>query len=1011
MLMPIILPAQKWNPDYTISTNYFANTEANNGRKIAISRNGIIHAVWQEANLTNDEYRIIYSRSTDYGETWTQGIPLSPSLSKSYFPAIAVSGDTIHVVWILKTNPYTAAGALYYSRSINNGIHWEEPTPLDLDQWNDFPTITVVKGGVTIVWDEFQYQIKAKHSRNQGTDWEDTQILYTIQDEINYEEPSIAYSLTEDQPIIHVTLGRNFWPEEYVLCSDILYIRSNDGGINWETGVQLRGSRIDNRYLDKSTIAANGNLVQIAWTVHVPPWLKQRPEGSIKHITSEDYGIDWSEVYTIASSSGEFFEINLSIDNANLVHLIWVEYVYDIVIKYKRYMNGYWQQTYNLYVCDNVNPYPTMAILQDITNWNKENGIYILWSDYGILKFKRGWQIGENASYPNQGRHLDRTVNTTNCYSVFQGEKALFWQSRNNQNTNPPVAISDGKYPSVAVTSEGSSWICYTTEVEHGQQLKCSIKRSKERYDWKETPSLFDAESIFAPSLVFATTSPGAPGYDGNLGYVVYTTKDQEISNIHFSAFDSGGVYYDTILDSGSGDISVSAPSIAITPADYIHIVWQREEQGGDVSRIYYVTTLDAITPDDIRHGREPRWSELFNVSYFNIFPTEPASNPFVDAYGERVYVVWKGPNEDGNPIGEIWQRSGQIWPGHLPIWGTPRNVSESPEKESDYPVQSTSNFVAWQEYEHGNWEIKLRYKDDLIRNITQTETDSKYPHINVKYNGLEAPVIYFIWTETVVPDRLYEVRFLPYNYGSGRDNTDELIYYSVNPGSSTQSTYCEHRDGYIPYPNYPIDFGNQSLSYRLDYLNPAYHYKAKAIVYHNAAGPYRQIFSFDSTSNTTIAFQPGIPETVEVIIPKNSYRQDFKSILRVTRNRGNFSSLASFDICQFEINDTTGSGSGAQSTENVNASLISFQNFPNPFKTNTKIRFSLAKPTHVSLKIYNSNGQLIRTLLNETKETGTYNIVWDGRDKQNRLLTAGVYFYRLETNGYLQTKKVVFTR
>ncbi len=611
--------------------------------------------------------------------------------------------------------------------------------------------------------------------------------------------------------------------------------------------------------------------------------------------------------------------------------------------------------------------------------------------------------INSEATYPNQGLHLDRVVNTEYCQYVYQGNNSITWR---NEDFGQTVTLDQGKYPSIADDENGLSWVCYTDEVQH--RLYCQIKRSKYYYDWKKTGLVHTEDCICAPSLALST---GAYGSSANMGYVVYATINDDVSTIHFCAFDSGGVYYDTILASGTHDVSVLAPSIAITPKDLIHVVWQRKEQGGEISRIYYITTLEGVIPDDIRQGHHPRWSGQYPVSYAQGYTTEPASNPFVDAYGDRAYVVWRGPYNEANSTGEIWQRSGQIRPGELPLWQNPWDVSGSQDQESDYPVTSLGNFVAWQEYEHDNWEIKLRYKDDPIRNIRQTETDSKYPHINVKYSEEEAPIIYFIWTETVVPDRLYDVSFLPYNYGSGRDNTDELIYYSVNPGSSTQSTYCEHRDGYIPYPNYPIDFGNQSLSYRLDYLNPAYYYKARAIVYHNASGLYRQIFSFDSTSNTTIAFQPGIPETVEVIIPKNSYRQDFKSILTVTRNRGNFSSLASFDICQFEINDTTGSGSGAQSVGNVSASLISFQNFPNPFKTNTKIQFSITNPTHVALKIYNSNGQLMRTLLDETRETGTYNIVWDGRDKQNRLLTAGVYFYRLETNGYSQTKKVVLTR
>ncbi|MEO0093165.1 MAG: hypothetical protein ABIK67_02770, partial [candidate division WOR-3 bacterium] len=59
-----------------------------------------------------------------------------------------------------------------------------------------------------------------------------------------------------------------------------------------------------------------------------------------------------------------------------------------------------------------------------------------------------------------------------------------------------------------------------------------------------------------------------------------------------------------TVLDTGD----VSSPSIAITPKDLLHIVWQKNEGGR--SRIYYITTLEGITPDYIRGDGEPHWSE-----------------------------------------------------------------------------------------------------------------------------------------------------------------------------------------------------------------------------------------------------------------------------------------------------------------------------------------------------------------------------------------------------------------
>jgi len=187
------------------------------------------------------------------------------------------------------------------------------------------------------------------------------------------------------------------------------------------------------------------------------------------------------------------------------------------------------------------------------------------------------------------------------------------------------------------------------------------------------------AESISAPALHLSVY--GGASALGELGYVVCALKGGAKSYIYFGAFDSLGVYYRTVLDSGD----VSEPAIAITPKDFLHIVWRKED------RIYYVTTLTGITPEDIRNGGQPVWSERVPISTRPPQrPTEPASNPFVEAEGEWVYVVWRGPNEEGNPnFGEIWQRRRRMdWP--IEQWTTPANKSRTPLQESNYPTMST---------------------------------------------------------------------------------------------------------------------------------------------------------------------------------------------------------------------------------------------------------------------------------------------------------------------------------
>jgi len=85
--------------------------------------------------------------------------------------------------------------------------------------------------------------------------------------------------------------------------------------------------------------------------------------------------------------------------------------------------------------------------------------------------------------------------------------------------------------------------------------------------------------------------------------------------------------------------------------------------------------------------------------------------------------------------------------------------------------------------------------------------------------------------------------------------------------------------------------------------------------------------------------------------------------------------------------------------------------NYPNPFNPTTTISFDLAKPGKVSLRIYNVRGQVVKTIAHGEYGTGKHSVVWDGRDNHNTPVASGVYFYRLETNGYTQTRKMLMMK
>ncbi|OPX32160.1 hypothetical protein B1H10_07855 [candidate division KSB1 bacterium 4484_188] len=87
------------------------------------------------------------------------------------------------------------------------------------------------------------------------------------------------------------------------------------------------------------------------------------------------------------------------------------------------------------------------------------------------------------------------------------------------------------------------------------------------------------------------------------------------------------------------------------------------------------------------------------------------------------------------------------------------------------------------------------------------------------------------------------------------------------------------------------------------------------------------------------------------------------------------------------------------------------FDNFPNPFNPTTLIRFQVPGTSHVQLKIYNSLGQEVRTLVNRNQAAGTQSVVWDGRNNAGNSVASGIYYYRLQAGNFVQVKKMMLLR
>ncbi len=107
----------------------------------------------------------------------------------------------------------------------------------------------------------------------------------------------------------------------------------------------------------------------------------------------------------------------------------------------------------------------------------------------------------------------------------------------------------------------------------------------------------------------------------------------------------------------------------------------------------------------------------------------------------------------------------------------------------------------------------------------------------------------------------------------------------------------------------------------------------------------------------------------------------------------------------------TRNSGINENPPNDIHFGFSLYQNNPNPFTTSTTIPFILPYKTHVRLDIYSIDGRLIRNLANKTLPQGSHIAVWDGTDKSGKNISSGIYFYRIASDDFIVTKKLMLLR
>ena len=86
-------------------------------------------------------------------------------------------------------------------------------------------------------------------------------------------------------------------------------------------------------------------------------------------------------------------------------------------------------------------------------------------------------------------------------------------------------------------------------------------------------------------------------------------------------------------------------------------------------------------------------------------------------------------------------------------------------------------------------------------------------------------------------------------------------------------------------------------------------------------------------------------------------------------------------------------------------------QNVPNPFNPATTISFDLPQPGHARIEVFSVEGRLIASLLNHSMTAGQHMVTWRGQTTKGQIAPSGIYYYRLSTGSFTETRKMILLK
>ncbi len=461
----------------------------------------------------------------------------------------------------------------------------------------------------------------------------------------------------------------------------------------------------------------------------------------------------------------------------------------------------------------------------------------------------------------------------------------------------------------------------------------------------------------------------------------------------------------DARLTNNSGSSNTSGQNIAASGST-IHVTWYDDRDGN--YEIYYKRSTDA----GLSWGADVRITNQSNISW----------DPSISASGMNVLIVWVD-TRDGFFAAYYKQSTdnGATWGPHTRVTST-NSVQTTPFSSYNGNIIH----LVWVDERDGNQEIYYKHSVNNGNNwssddrITSQAEPSRHPRI-ASPNLLNTHIVWEDYRDGPDPEIYYKRSTDGGDTWGGAvrltNNADDSEYPAITAsGTNVFVAWDDDRDG------------NSEIYFKRSTNNGSSWGADTRLTYDPGVSTFPSIFSSSGSFGqyVHIAWQDtrdGVSNYEIYYKLSSDYGTSFLGDTRLTNN-ASFSGVASIAALSNSVNiiweenrdgnseiyykrNPTGNPVGVT---NINSEIPEefslSQNYPNPFNPVTNIKFAIPKSGLVKIVVFDVMGREVEIIVNQQMQPGIYNADWNAGS-----FSSGVYYYKIEAEGFIETKKMILVK